>query len=185
VQRFLPRLPGPRSARLAAGVLTLGALAVGGGWWLRDHAIASLQVAGRDGHALVFLAPLDVDDRACIAALVGGRLGGAPRLVYVAPAHWSVPELGLAPSAGYANDGMRELAHPASHGNAGGYASGIRALVARPHTWRPADGGRDLLAATVRMTPLHVLDVDPAAGSVSPPAAAAPSAWGDIPVPVY
>jgi len=185
LRRLRPRLPAPWGVRVAAGVLALGAAAVGGGWWLRDHAIASLQVAGSGGHALVFLAPMAGADRERIAALVSSGLADAPRLLYVAPAHWSVPELGLAPPAGGTNDGARELAHPTSHGNSGGYASGIRVLVTRPQTWRPADGGRDLLAATVRITPLHTVTVDPAAGKVSAPAPAAPSAWGDIPVPVY
>jgi len=188
LRSFLPRLPDGTRARRAVrtvAVAGIAASAIGGGWWLRGHTIASLQVTQRDSHAILFLAPMPAAYRDRVATLMADRLGNESRLAYVAPAHWSVPELGLMPPAGHGNDGARELVHPTSHGNAGGYDRGIRVLVTRPQTHRPADGGRDLLAATARIAPLFTVSLDPTATSIGSREPAAPSAWGEIPVPVY
>lgn len=198
--RFLPRgverrlarlLPRPRSVarpRLIGIVCVL--LAVAGSAWLgaqlRRHAIGSLQVTVHDPHTLLFLAPLGAAEQARAAVLLDGVLGPEPRLVYLAPLTWSIPELGLLAAARYDHDGTGELSRPATHGNAGGYESGqVRALITRPRLAHPAAAGRPLLAAALAVEPEWVVDLDLPAGTASAPQPAGPSLWPGVPVPVF
>lgn len=202
--RFLPRslerlLSGPlrrggtdaagRGRRIALGALLVAVAAgasVSGGNWLRQHAIGSLQVDTVGPHTLLFLAPLAPAQRQRAAELLAPGLGSEPRLVYLAPAHWSVPELGLTPPPQRAPDSLAELTSPASHGNRGGYRGGtMRALIARPELLRPAAPGPGLLAGTVRIEPLTQLEVNVDSGAVSDPRPSGPGRWDGIPVPVY
>ncbi|MDZ7668178.1 MAG: isoprenylcysteine carboxylmethyltransferase family protein [Gammaproteobacteria bacterium] len=199
--RFLPLPPGsagrpvptrpatPGWQRAAGGAMLcalLVALTVAAGWQVRRHTLASLQVERLGPHALLFVAPAAAADRERVAGLLADRLGDTARLVYLVPAAWSVPELGLQPQTGTTKDAGAELAYPTTHGNTGGYdRSRIRALIAEPVVHGAAPAGRDLLAAAVRVRPLQVVDIDLQAASVSAPQPAGPSLWGDIPVPVY
>lgn len=187
--RLRPRLPGGSGARrtLAAllAALTLW-LAVLLGNQLRAHALASLQIESRGPHAVLFLAPLAASRRAAVADLVARELGPEPRLVYVAPWSWSVPELGLLAAPRYPHDSVRELGHPGTHGNTGGFGPGpARALVTVPLPTVSQAGGVALLAATVRVRPESLLTVSPQTTGVLARQPAGPSLWPGIPVPVY
>ncbi|MEQ8858033.1 MAG: isoprenylcysteine carboxylmethyltransferase family protein [Pseudomonadales bacterium] len=181
------RASGP-GRRLAMGtmvaLLSVGASVVAGGW-LRDHAVASLQVARQGPHTLLFLAPLGAEQRARTAELLAPRLGAEGRLVYLAPPGWTVPELGLSGAADNGPGNLQELAHPGSHGNRGGYGNTLLALITRPTLLQPAAPGAGLLAATVRIEPLRQLDLSLDSGAVSAPTPAGPGRWAGIPVPVY
>jgi protein-S-isoprenylcysteine O-methyltransferase Ste14 len=191
VTRRIRRWTRPASAVGRVGLravlvfLTLGA-AIAGGNALRSHALASLAVAAAGPHLVVFVAPLPDADRAIVAGLVRTAAGQAPRLAYVAPAHWSVPELGLAGEAQAPPATGRELAHPGSHGNSGGYERDrVRVLLADPGPVEPGAAGLGLLAAVIRIAPETQLLIDLDAARVTARAPASPGPWDHIPVPAF
>jgi protein-S-isoprenylcysteine O-methyltransferase Ste14 len=201
--RFFPRameswfgrlargLPRPTSAfaraavRIALMLITLG-VAVAGGHALRVHALQSLTVAPAGPHLVVFVAPMRDPDRAVVAALVQSTAGVAPRLVYVAPAHWNVPELGLAGEAREPPTSGRELTHPGSHGNSGGYERDrVRALIANPGPFTTGAAGLQMLAAAVRIAPETQLAIDLDAALVTAREPALPGPWHHVTVPAF
>lgn len=190
-RRMAARLPAVR-ARHARTILALLlyvvclTVAVIAGTALRQHALASLSVAQAGPHLVLFLAPLAPTDRDIVASLVRQAGGAVPRLAYVAPAHWSVPELGLVGVPGGSQFPAGELAHPASHGNRGGYdRRRIHVLIAAPSPAGMAASGRAMLGRAIRIQPEARLAIDLDTATVTDREPAHPGRWRHIPVPAF
>ncbi|MDZ7685945.1 MAG: isoprenylcysteine carboxylmethyltransferase family protein [Gammaproteobacteria bacterium] len=166
------------------------AIAVVGGFALKHHVAASLLRLQADGIVMLSLAPLDdinpywrlVHNNREILQARKDLASDAPLIIYLAPASWSIPELGLQPSGDYAISSRDELLHPSHHGNSPEFdASELRLLFTRAEG-ELGDG--DILMQAIGVTPLFAarisdgevaaIDRDPDAGS-----------WRGIPVPIY
>ena len=184
--RMWPQLALTPVQRLGLGFVLLASLltaALGGAWLLRQHALASIQVETGFGHTAVYLAPMAAGDRRQVLAHAVQALDKPARLLYVVPAHWTVPELGLAASGPDLENGR---AYATTHGNRGGFdRERIRVLVTEPELAGPASTGRAQLARAVRVTPHAVLTLDLTTDALTMDDPPGPGRWQGVPVPLF
>jgi len=189
----LPRLlPAGGGSRVVAGLMLFAvvmAAAVAAGFGVREYAVSRLSAIWRPDTAIVALAPMSRDELAtayelaAAAPAVRSRLdaAGDPRLVYVIPEEWSVPDLPVDPPA---------ATRRTPHGSSEFDRSRLKVLFARPRSHRAGATGAAIVTSAHGLDPLAVahLDMagDMAAGRVTavddPPRHVR---WGDIPTPLF
>ena len=199
--RFLPRRwehpwkaldwrrPRNRLAGISMGLLTyllVLAVSVGLAFLLRGHVIDSLQIEVREDRVIVFLAPTTPETRSLAGDLLDSTdLPGD--LAYVAPASWSVPELGLkGDGSAQAAGGLSELVHPSTHGNSlGADQSRLNMVTADAKYVGDEVQGRLKLDRALNLRPAGSAWLDIQSGSIGGIRTADKSQWAGIPVPTF
>ena len=199
--RFLPRsweapwkaldwrLPETRLRRaLAVAAVYLAAvlLTVAGSGWLRSHVVDSLHTDVSESLVTVYLAPVDAGTRAAVARLLGDAdLSGD--IAYVAPASWSVPELGLRRTEDAGNGaGFAELIHPTTHGNSLAAARDrLNVVVTEVSYLGDDEPGMPRLSRALNLRPMSFLEIDVAGQRIVGRRNAADGQWAGIPVPTF
>ena len=180
---WLPELKLPGTIYAALYVLAL-CLTIGAGWLMKLHIIESMNTLQIAKTRVIGVAPMpanrlqDVWKTAAPAVDVS-----KDQIVYVLPASWSIPELGVNASTTYDHSGADELAHPSMHGNVPDYdGTGFTVLVAGA-----GYRGRDVsgLEHVISITPDYSLRLDVASGDVRISSTLKKGRWAEIPVPVY
>lgn len=201
--RFLPRswtdwLParpvlnlsgGQRIAVCFALWVVVTAVSVAGGFAAKRAVIDRMQTVERPGFVLLALAPVPslqpwislIEESSAVRSRLS-RAGDGNVIAYLAPATWSIPELGLSPNERYEIPARDELLHPAQHGNSLEFDRRYwRILFTRAEG--VAEPGR-LLMTSMGITPLFQVEV--AEGVITDlidrPGS---SFWSGIPVPIY
>ncbi len=192
---WLPAAPalnlsaGQRIAALFALWLFVTVVSIAGGFATKRAVIDRMQTLERPGFVLLALAPVPslepwaslVDESPAVRSRLS-RTGEASVIAYLAPATWSIPELGLSPNERYEIPARDELLHPAQHGNS---------LEFDRRYWRilftRAEGVGDperILMTSLGITPLFQVEV---ADGVITEVVDQPGAsyWSGIPVPIY
>ena len=187
--RFLPRswlkwlpLPALTARQLVLVYVASIALAIVGGFALKHHVIAQMNIVVADNLTTVVVAPTDraVVTRAIELAKPAIETG-EPRLAYLVPGSWNIPELGIKPT--YEIAATDELAHPMLHGNLPDYTGHtFNILVTRPLQRTSTATG---LANTIGTERLALITVDVQSGLVTTTERLSQGRWEGIPVPVY
>jgi protein-S-isoprenylcysteine O-methyltransferase Ste14 len=205
--RFLPRLhqrgtgcepfpPHGRGAR-AASLIALYVLATAGtiglGFAARAYTLDRISGYYEKDLAAVSLTPLDREEIRSIVELsfqeAGarehlGRLSevGAKRLVYILPAEWEVPELGVEREGGKRGHGF----NPTNHGNPAAFDRNRCSVLISDAVVSPEAEGKEILSKARGQAPLLLLRVDLGEGRVTG-LSTQPGAgkYGDLPVPVF
>ena len=185
------RLPESRVARVAAGVLaylviisiTITALGL-----TRAHVVESLQMDANQAPVIVFLAPPAPDTReATRNLLIDAALPANGEIAYVAPASWSVPELGLRRTVDVQSaSGVAELLHPTTHGNSLAASQERLNVVVAQATYPDNPGrGAQRLSRALNLRPLQFLELDISRRMIIEQREADDSQWAGIPVPTF
>ena len=186
--RFLPRGWMPSWTVPRAGVAALYVLALvtvlGGGWLMKGHVIANMMVFKSENLTAVTIAPIPIERAHRVFKVSEKEITrDKPIIAYIAPATWSIPELGLRASSGYNQTGADELAHPTMHGNVPDYEGNkFSVLVATPYYRSPDQTGLNHL---ISIQPRFQIKVDLESGQVERLENLKPGRWAGIPVPVY
>jgi len=198
VARRLPRLPVRLPAggwrRLAAIVslfVLYMAVVTGGCFALRRHALSGLVTLTEGQRLLLAVADIPRGDMAAAGRLAAAdprvremrqKAGLGRELIYILPAGWGIPELGVAPHI----DGNAFLGNPGGHGNAAVFAPhALVVLICRPILSKPCSVA-DTLFHAVGFIPYLEVGVDLRAGRVlSCRRRTDRGQWDGIPVPLY
>jgi protein-S-isoprenylcysteine O-methyltransferase Ste14 len=171
-------------------------ITISGGWLLKLHVLEQINARYRDSMVMIALHPLDKSALQRIEEmLIGSRefesrraaMGMQRVIAYVAPASWSVPELGLVSDGAYSQSGMMELLHPTIHGNSLEFdANQISVLITEPIVFNDDAKGQNLLLSTLGYEPRILIRIDLTEGRIiSLNDEPYESHWRGIPVPVY
>ncbi len=176
----------PRGVGLTLMVGVLLLVTVAAASLLRSHVIDSLHTHVSDSRVTVFLAPLSGDAEAGVLNLLE-EAGLQQDLIYVAPASWSVPELGLKRSVARAPGGqLDELRYPSTHGNSLVFDEGRLNVVAVDTRYQSTDpAGIQRLSRVLNLRPAEFLALDLDAGRITERRKASESQWAGIPVPTF
>ena len=187
--RFLPRkwlkwlpLPTLSAGRLLLVYVVSMFVAITGGFVLKHHVIAQMNVATLGNLTVVIVAPIDQTVATRAIALAKPDIENSePRLAYLVPEPWSIPELGIQPT--YEIEARDELAHPMLHGNLPEYEGHtFNLLVMRPLLRTPTSTG---LANVIGSERLYLITVDVQSGATTKTKQLSQGKWEGIPVPVY
>lgn len=179
--RWLPQKNWSTSQVFVLYLVTL-VLAVAGGWKLKQQVINEMMVLNLDRVTAVVLAPMDeVRAQRVLEVAVQNIETTEPRLAYVVPGNWNIPELGIKPD--YAITAKDELSHPMLHGNVPEYDGTLfHVLVAEPVL--RTEGELDLMNV-IGIKPLFRLDIDDVTQAVTVHKNLDEGRWAGFPVPVY
>jgi protein-S-isoprenylcysteine O-methyltransferase Ste14 len=182
----LPESRWRRATTLCLAYLVVAGVTMGGSMLLRNHVIESLVTDSEESRVTVFLAPVDADTRAAVRELLG-EANVPGDIAYVAPASWSVPELGLKRSAdAQTASGLSELVHPTTHGNPLSTDQTRLNVVTAEAAYAVAGAtGRSRLNRALNLRPLMVIELDVSAQAVASRRNADDSQWSGIPVPTF
>ena len=183
------RLPGTGWIRAGTiGILyaTVILLTVVAMFSIRSHVIDSLQTDYDDSRATVYLAPASVETQAVVQRLLKFA-ATAGDIAYVAPASWSVPELGLRRTQDReGSSGLAELVHPTTHGNPLTASQDLVNVVLTQAAFAgESPAGKARLSRALNLRPLTFLELDIAGEAIIERRDAEDSQWAGIPVPTY
>lgn len=182
-------LPEAGWARVVAiGILyaTIMILVVGALGSIRSHVIGSLQTDFDESRATVYLAPTSVETQAIVRRLLNSE-EFAGDIAYVAPASWSVPELGLKRTQdSETSTGLAELIHPTTHGNSLTASQNLVNVVMTQGAYVEKDrGDKARLSQALNLRPLLFLELDIVHKQIIKRHDAENSQWAGIPVPTF
>lgn len=182
----LPDAPWARVTVIAGLYAAVLCLAIGAAFLLRDHVIDSLQTDVGDSQVTVFLAPVSPQTSARVAATLNEAELQAD-IVYVAPASWQVPELGLVASTkNHQGGSIDELFYPTTHGNSLSFAEERLSVVLVQANYVGGEvTGMERLTRALNVRPIKFADLDLAAGQIVEQSMATDSQWAGIPVPTF
>lgn len=172
-----------------AAWLAASGIAVTTGFLLKQSVVNSMLTIANDDTVLVSLAPVEDLSRYWSIAHSDAMIRATNEdqnlertIIYLVPASWSVPELGLSPEINLEVSNRTELLRPAVHGNSLEFDDRyMRMLFARTEVARK---GRDILFNTVAITPLFLVHLeDSVVTSIDTQPRIGP--WDGIPVPIY
>jgi protein-S-isoprenylcysteine O-methyltransferase Ste14 len=183
------RYPEKRGIRVLASVVTyliVLAIAVGVAVLLREHVVDSLQTDIQDSRVVIYLMPVSMETRQTVGELLDqANLPGD--LAYVAPATWSVPELGLkGMKSEQPASGLSELVHPTTHGNALSADQAQLSVVSADAVYASTEiHGRSRLTRALNLRPSGFAELDITSRTVVAHQTAESSQWAGIPVPTF
>jgi len=183
------RLPGVGWVRVVAiGILytTVITLMAGALSAFRGHVIESLQTDFDESRATVYLAPTSTETQAVVRHLLDSEeLAGD--IAYVAPASWSIPELGLRRTQdSESSTGLAELIHPTTHGNPLTASQDLVNVVMTQGAYVEKDrADKARLSQALNLRPLLFLELDIVHKEIIKRHDAENSQWAGIPVPTF
>ena len=193
--RFSGSLPkmGMKRVFLITGIYFLYICCVtGAGFLLKDYALSKTTVQFDNHQVVVSVAPLEMNRIQRSLRIVDthdnikdalSRLNLAKKLIYILPAEWGIPELGIQRQG----ESQNYLLHPETHGNSLKFnADHLTVLITAPVLLSPEAKGMDILKKSLAFIPHLEVCVDLNSNQVVRiKERVNRGKWDGIPVPVY